>query len=40
MCGIFSYKGNRYNWSDLTEAFDLINYRGPDNSHYTTGACN
>ena len=34
MCGIFSYKGNRYNWSDLTEAFDLINYRGPDNSHY------
>ena len=34
MCGIFSYKGNKYNWSDLSADFGLINYRGPDNSHY------
>jgi asparagine synthase (glutamine-hydrolysing) len=34
MCGIFSYSGNRYNWSDLADAFDLISYRGPDNTHH------
>ncbi|MFL3027491.1 MAG: asparagine synthase (glutamine-hydrolyzing) [Candidatus Neomarinimicrobiota bacterium] len=34
MCGIFLYKGNRYNWSDLSDSFDLINYRGPDNSQH------
>ena len=34
MCGIFSYSGNKYNWSDLTDAFDLISYRGPDNTHH------
>ena len=34
MCGIFSYYGKTYNWSDLSRSFDLISYRGPDNSHY------
>ncbi len=34
MCGIFLYKGNRYNWSDLSDSFDLITYRGPDNSQH------
>jgi len=34
MCGIFSYNGKKYNWSQLNKAFDKISYRGPDNSHY------
>jgi len=34
MCGIFSYNGKKYNWSQLNKEFDKISYRGPDNSHY------
>jgi len=34
MCGIFSYKGRSYTWSELKDSVDLIGYRGPDNSHY------
>ena len=34
MCGIFAYKGDKYNWGKLKESVDLISYRGPDNSHY------
>ena len=34
MCGIFFYKGNRYNWSELRDSVNKISYRGPDNTHY------
>ena len=34
MCGIFAYKGDKYNWGKLKESVDLISYRGPDNSRY------
>ena len=34
MCGIFSYKGKTYTWDEMDEAFGLIGYRGPDNTHY------
>ena len=34
MCGIFSYKGNKYSQSDLQKSIDLIKYRGPDNTQY------
>ena len=40
MCGIFSYKGRSYTWSELKDSVDLIGYRGPDNSHYNTIADN
>ena len=36
MCGIFTYKGKRYGWSDLRDKVDLIRYRGPDNSQYVS----
>ena len=36
MCGIFTYKGKRYGWSDLRDKVDLIRYRGPDNSKYVS----
>ena len=38
MCGIFSYKGKTYTWDEMDEAFGLIGYRGPDNTHYNTVA--
>ena len=34
MCGIFFYKGYRYNWSELQDSVNKISYRGPDNTHY------
>ena len=34
MCGIFAYKGKTYNWDDLEGSFELISYRGPDNTNY------
>ena len=34
MCGIFLYKGNKNNIKSLSKSFDLIKYRGPDNSRY------
>ena len=34
MCGIFSYKGTKFNRDQLLDSIDLIKYRGPDNSRY------
>ena len=32
MCGIFFYKGNKYNLSSLSNSIDKIKSRGPDNT--------
>ena len=33
MCGIYAYRGNSIQWSELKEESDKIKYRGPDNSN-------
>ena len=34
MCGIFSYKGIKNSYENLSDSINLIKYRGPDNSQY------
>ena len=34
MCGIFLYKGSKHSWESLAKDINLINYRGPENTHH------
>ena len=34
MCGIYFYKGTKHSWEMLEPEINLIQYRGPDNTHH------
>ena len=36
MCGIYLYNGSSYPYESLKDSIDKIQYRGPDNSKYST----